>query len=125
MEIRQDYKYLKTHEWIRIEDGVAYVGISAPACEKLGELVYIDIPEVGIEVTQGDEICVVESVKAASPLYAPVSGTVIQVNEELEDAPEQIQDDPYNIHIFAIKMSNESEVESLLDADAYGKVAEE
>ncbi|MBI9103159.1 MAG: glycine cleavage system protein GcvH [Spirochaetales bacterium] len=125
MEIKQDYKYLKTHEWIRVETGIAYVGISAPACEKLGELVYIDIPEVDTEVNKGDEVCVVESVKAASPLYAPVSGTIIQVNEELEDSPEQIQEDPYGIHIFAIRMSDESEIEQLLDAEAYAKVAEE
>ncbi len=119
MEIREDLKYLKTHEWIRVSEGLAYVGISAVACEKLGELVYIDIPEVDTDVVQGDEVCVVESVKAASPLYAPVSGTIVEVNEELEDSPEQIQDAPYEKYIYVIKMSDENELESLLDAASY------
>ena len=125
MEVKEDYKYLETHEWVRVEGEIAYVGISAFACEKLGELVYIEIPEVDCEVARGDEVCVVESVKAASPLYAPVSGTIFAVNEDLEEAPEQIQDDPYGIHIFAIKMSDPSELESLLDAGAYTESAEE
>lgn len=125
MEIKQDYKYLKTHEWVRVENDIAYVGISAPACEKLGELVYIEIPEVDTEVSRGDEVCVVESVKAASPLYSPVSGKIVEVNEDLEDSPEQLQEDPYGVHIFAIEMSDKSELDSLLDADAYKDVAEE
>ena len=119
MEIRKDLKYTKTHEWVRLQDGLAYVGISAVACEQLGELVYIDLPKTGSVVKQGDEVCTVESVKAASPLFAPVSGTITGVSAELEDAPEQIQSDPYGKHIFVIRLSDESELDALLDADAY------
>jgi len=125
MEINKDFKYLETHEWVRVEGDTAWVGISAPACEQLGELVYFDLPEEGMEVSRGDVVCAVESVKAASDLYAPLSGVITGVNSELEDSPEQLQKDPYGIHIFTIRFSDKSELDFLLDADAYRKVAGE
>jgi len=119
METGKDLKYSKTHEWVRVQGELAYVGISARACEKLGELVYIELPRLDTRVKQGDEVCTVESVKAASPLYAPVSGTVVEVSAELEDSPEQIQNDPYGKYIFVIRMSDTAELDSLLDAQTY------
>jgi len=119
MEIRKEYRYLETHEWVRTEGDLAYVGISAAACEKLGELVYIELPRKDSRVRRGDEICTVESVKAASPIFAPVSGTVVEVDASLEEAPEAIARDPYGRHILVIRMEDTAELETLLDARAY------
>lgn len=119
-------KYATTHEWARDEgDGTVTVGISDHAQESLGDVVYVEQPEVGSTVTGGEEAGVVESVKAASDIYSPVSGEVIAVNELLEDAPETINGSPYDDGwFFKVKMSDPSELESLLDAAAYEAVAE-
>ncbi len=120
-EINKDLKYLESHEWVKIEGDTALVGISDHAQESLGEIVYVEIPETGTEVSKGDEVTTIESVKAASSIYAPVSGTISKVNSDLEDAPEKVNQDPYGAFLFAIKMSNPGEVDTLLDAAGYEK----
>lgn len=120
-KIKPDLKYAESHEWVRVEGNTAYVGISDHAQESLGEIVFVEIPETGQEVAKGDEVTTIESVKAASSIYAPVSGTIIEANEELEDAPEKVNEDPYGTFLFALKIKDASELESLLDASGYEK----
>jgi glycine cleavage system H protein len=120
-------KYAATHEWARDEgDGTVTVGISDHAQESLGDVVYVEQPEVGSSVTGGEEAGVVESVKAASDIYSPVSGEVIAVNELLEDEPETINSSPYDDGwFFKVKISDPSELEGLYDAAAYEAVSED
>ncbi|WP_461481610.1 glycine cleavage system protein GcvH [Porticoccus sp.] len=120
-ETPSDLKYASTHEWARDEgDGTVTVGITDHAQDALGDVVYVELPEIGAIVTAGDEAGVVESVKAASDVYAPVSGEVIAINELLENAPETINDSPYDDGWFyKIKMSEPEELDDLMDAEAY------
>lgn len=122
----EDLKYVATHEWVRVEaDGSVVVGISDHAQELLGDIVFIELPEEGAEVTAEQEISVVESVKAASDIYAPVSGKVLEVNKVLIDAPETVNSSPYDEGWFCrIQPSNSAELDALLDADAYAKICE-
>lgn len=126
-EIRSELKYLSSHEWARLEeDGTVTVGISDHAQDALGDVVYVETPEVGSTLAAGDEAGVVESVKAASDIYSPVSGEVIAVNEALEDAPETVNTSPYDDGwFFRVKPSDASELDKLLDADAYRAESEE
>ena len=119
-EIPSELKYTKSHEWLRVEDdGLITVGISDHAQELLGDLVFIELPEVGTEFVAGDECCVVESVKAASDVYMPISGEVVAVNNVLTDEPEMINTSPYdNGWLFKIKASAD-ELADLMDAEAY------
>ncbi|MCI6956320.1 MAG: glycine cleavage system protein GcvH [Candidatus Faecousia sp.] len=110
-------KYSKTHEWIKTDDGVAVIGISDYAQDALGDVVFVNLPAVGDKVVAGESFGDVESVKAVSDLICPVSGVVCAINEELEDAPENLNEDPYGSWI--IKVENITEEEELLDADAY------
>ena len=112
-----DLKYSKSHEWIRYEDGVAVIGISDFAQDALGDVVFVNLPAVGDEVTAGESFGDVESVKAVSDLISPVSGVVLEINEELEDSPENLNEDPYGAWI--IKVENVTAEEDLLDAAAY------
>ena len=112
-----DLKYSKSHEWIRYEDGVAVIGISDFAQDALGDVVFVNLPAVGDEVTAGESFGDVESVKAVSDLISPVSGVVLEVNTELEDSPENLNEDPYGAWI--IKVEHVSGEEKLLDAAAY------
>ncbi|HDQ15102.1 MAG TPA: glycine cleavage system protein GcvH [Sediminispirochaeta sp.] len=121
----EDLKFLKSHEWVRVEGSTAYVGISEYAQEELGDIVFVELPEVDDEFNAGEEVTNVESVKAASPIYAPVSGKIVKVNEELEDAPELINQKPYEAFIYAIEMSDSSELDKLLSYEEYQKVLEE
>ena len=116
--------YADSHEWVKVEGEIATIGISDYAQHALGNIVYVDLPEVGDELESGDEFGTVESVKAASDLYTPVSGSVIAVNEELEDTPEAINADAFGTWIIKIAMSDPSEVDGLLDAEAYAKICE-
>ena len=120
-ETPNDLKYAASHEWARpLEDSVVEVGISDYAQESLGDVVYVELPELGDAVEQGGECCAVESVKAASDIYAPVTGEIIAVNEALEDEPELLNDSPYGDGwIFKIKMEDSAELESLLSAEDY------
>jgi len=117
--------FSEDHEWISVEDGVGTVGITNYAQEQLGDVVFVEVPEVGAEVDRGDDVAVVESVKAASEIYAPASGEVIEVNEELADAPgmvnEQAENDGW---FFKIKLSDESELTELMDLEAYTSFVE-
>ncbi len=119
--IPEDLKYLSSHEWIRVEaDGTAYIGITEHAQEAMGDLVFVETPEVGETVTAGEEAGVVESVKAASDIYSPLTGEVLSINEALEEAPETVNNDPYGDGwMFQVKISDSSELESLLSADDY------
>ena len=111
--------YSESHEWVKVEGNVAIVGITDFAQHAMGDLSYVDMPEVDDEVEAGEEFGAVESVKAASDLFAPVSGTVIEVNEELEDAPELLNEDEYAIWIMKVEMNDPAELEKLMDAAAY------
>ncbi len=119
--IPSELRYATTHEWVRPEgDGTYTVGISDHAQELLGDVVFVELPEVGVAVATADDIAVVESVKAASDIYAPITGEIVAINEDLEDSPELVNSDVYGDGwLFRIKAEDVSEVESLLDAEAY------
>jgi len=120
MSYPADLKYRDSHEWIRIEDGVATVGISNHAQDQLGDVVYVDMPEVDAEVSAGESVAEIESVKAVSDIYAPVSGTISAVNEDLDGSEDSVNTDPYGSGwLFKIKMSNPADADALMGADAY------
>ncbi|MEA1915683.1 MAG: glycine cleavage system protein GcvH [Campylobacterota bacterium] len=112
-------KYNEEHEWVKVEDDVATVGISQYAIEQLGDITFIELPEVDAEIVTGDSVAFIESVKAASDIYAPVSGVVVEVNEDLLDAPELLNSDAEVIWVFKVKLSDTSELDSLMDANSY------
>jgi glycine cleavage system H protein len=119
-EVPTELKFLSTHEWALVEGNIATIGVSDHAQELLGDLVYVELPEQGSTVAAGDSVGVIESVKAASDTYAPLSGEIIEVNDQLEDAPEQINNDPYGDGwMYKIALEDQEEVENLLDAEAY------
>ena len=111
--------YSESHEYVKVEGEYGYIGITDYAHHELGNVVYVDMPEVGDEVTAGEEFGAVESVKAASDLNSPVSGTVAEVNEELEDQPEKINEDAFANWIIKVKLADKSELDNLMDAKAY------
>ena len=111
--------YSESHEYVRVEGGFGYIGISDYAQNALGNVVYVDMPDVDDEVEAGEEFGAVESVKAASDLIAPVSGTVVEVNEALDDQPELLNQDPYENWIIKVELSDEAELDNLMDATAY------
>lgn len=126
--IPADLRYASTHEWVRPDgDGVFTIGISDHAQQLLGDMVFIELPDVGAEVGTGDDIAVAESVKAASDVYAPISGQILAVNEDLEDSPELVNSDPFGDGwLFKMKAEDPEEVEGLLDAEGYeGSIEEE
>ena len=116
--------YSESHEWVKVEGGIAVIGITDFAQHAMGDLSYVDMPEVDDELSQGEEFGAVESVKAASDLYSPVSGTVIEIHEALEDAPELLNEDAFENWIIKVQISDESELESLMDAAAYQALCE-
>ena len=117
--------YSETHEYVRVEGNYGYIGITDYAQNSLGNVVYVDMPEEDDEVTAGEEFGAVESVKAASDLISPISGTVAEVNEALEDAPELINTDAFENWIIKVELSDMSELDELMDAEAYQKFCEE
>ncbi len=120
MAIPQELFYAKTHEWVSLEEGVATLGITDFAQSQLSDLTFVELPEVGTEFKAGDEAAVVESVKAAADIYAPVAGEVIEINDELEDAPELINKDAFGAGwLFKLKVVDEAEVDNMLDAESY------
>ena len=125
-EIPNNLKFLDSHEWARLEeDGTVTVGISDHAQGLLGDIVFVELPDTGKTISKKDDIAIVESVKAASDVYSPLSGEVVSVNEALNDNPELINSSPYNDGwFFKIKPQNIDELEDLLDAEAYAKVSE-
>jgi glycine cleavage system H protein len=120
MNVPGDLKYTKTHEWVKTEaDGTLLVGITDHAQDQLGDMVFVEPPVAGRQLKQGEECAVVESVKAAADIYAPVAGEVVAGNEALEGAPEQINQDPYGAWIFRLKAANVADLAGLLDSAAY------
>ncbi|MBQ7181619.1 MAG: glycine cleavage system protein GcvH [Bacteroidaceae bacterium] len=117
-------RYSESHEYVRVEGKYGYVGITDYAQHALGNVVYVDMPEVDDEVVAGEEFGAVESVKAASDLISPVSGTVVEVNEALEDEPELVNKDAFANWIIKVELSDESELEALMDAKAYAEYTE-
>lgn len=116
--------YSESHEWVKVDGDIAVIGITDFAQHSMGALSYVDMPMIEDELSAGEEFGAVESVKAASDLYAPVSGTVVEINEELEDAPELLNEDPYANWIIKVEMSDESELVDLMDAAAYEAMCE-
>ena len=126
MNIPSNLKYTKSHEWVRVEgDGTITVGITDHAQELLGDLVFVELPDVGKELAAEQEAAVVESVKAASDVYAPISGTIIEVNTNVSDSPEAVNQDAYSAWLFKMKPASIADVDALLDATAYAAAAAE
>lgn len=122
MSIPAELKYTESHEWVRTEaDGTVTVGITDHAQEALGDIVFLDLPEAGKTVTAGDTVAVVESVKAASDIYAPLSGEIIESNQAIVDSPEQVNSAPYTSWLFKIKPAADASLDRLIDAAAYEK----
>lgn len=118
-KIIEGLKYAESHEWVRLEDGVAVIGVTDYAQAEMGDITYIDLPDVDDEFEAGEEFGALESVKASSDLYCPVSGKVVEVNTALEDAPELVNQDAFENWIIKVEMSNMAEYDGLMDADAY------
>ena len=122
MSYPADLRYTESHEWVRLEGDVATVGITAHAQDALGELVHVELPEEGASLDAGEGACEVESTKAVSDVYAPVAGTVVAVNEALDDAPESVNEDPYGAGwLFKLEVSDPGDVLALMDAKAYAE----
>ena len=126
-EVPSDLRYRESHEWVRVEDdGTVVVGISDHAQGELGDMVFVELPEPGMSYEQGEACAVIESVKAASDIYAPLTGEVLKANPELEDSPELVNSDPYgNGWLFRLNPSDESQLDGLLDAEAYAGLQED
>lgn len=120
-------KYASSHEWVRDEgDGIFTVGITEHAQGLLGDMVFVDLPDLGDEINAGEDCAVAESVKAASDIYAPISGRIVEINERLEDSPELVNSDSYHGGwLFRVRASDESELDALLDADGYAESIED
>ena len=125
--IPSELKYATSHEWVRIEsDGIVTIGISEHAQDLLGDMVFVELPDVGDNISTGDDVAVAESVKAASDIYAPVSGEVVAVNEDLEDSPELLNSDAFGDGwLFKVKLSDSAELDALLDAEGYANSIDE
>ena len=126
MSAPKELRYSKEHEWVKIEDGKATIGITDFAQSELGDIVFVELPEVGDEISKDQPFGSVESVKTVSELYAPLSGKVVAINEELLDNPEYVNESPYgNAWMVTVELTSEAEVDELLDADAYTALIEQ
>ena len=123
-KVIEGIKYADSHEWVKVEGNIGFIGISDYAQHSLGDIVYVDLPSEGDEISKGEEFGAVESVKAASDLYSPVSGTIIEINSALEGEPELINQDAYENWIIKVELSDPAELDSLLDAADYEKICE-
>ncbi len=122
-EVRDDLKYTETHEWVKIQGSKAIVGITDHAQSELTDIVFVELPSIGKEVKKGDELCVVESVKSVSEIYAPISGKVVAVNKNLEDSPDKINTSPYGDGwLVELEIKEKKEIDVLLDAANYKKI---
>ncbi len=122
-EVRDNLKYTQTHEWLKLNDNKAVVGITDHAQSELTDIVFVELPQVGKKVKKGDEICVVESVKSVSEIYAPISGKITKVNSQLDDAPETVNSSPYDDGwLVELEVDDKSEINKLLDAKSYKKM---
>jgi len=121
-EVRDDLKYTDTHEWLKLKGDTAIIGITDHAQTELTDIVFVELPEVGKEIKKGEELCVVESVKSVSEIYAPVSGKIVNINEKLEDAPETVNEKPYDDGwLVELEIKDKSEIDVLIDAESYKK----
>jgi len=121
-EVRDDLKYTDTHEWLKLKGDTAVIGITDHAQTELTDIVFVELPEVGKEIKKGEELCVVESVKSVSEIYSPVSGKIVNVNEKLEDAPETVNEKPYDDGwLVELEIKDKSEIDALIDAESYKK----
>ena len=118
-KVIEGIKYADSHEWVKVEGNIGFIGISDYAQHSLGDIVYVDLPSEGDEISKGEEFGAVESVKAASDLISPVSGVVVEVNEALNDSPELVNSDPYANWIIKVKLSDPAEADALMGAEAY------
>ncbi len=119
MDVKEGLYYTEKHEWLEVNDDIGAVGISDYAQEELGPVAYVDLPEKGNSVKKGEELCEIESVKAVSEIYAPVSGEIAEVNSNLEDYPEDINEDPYSTWVVKIRIENKDEIKGLMNAEEY------
>lgn len=124
MSIPSDRKYAASHEWIKVDGDVMVVGITNPAQDQLGDLVFVGDVRVGAKLKSGETAGVVESVKAASDIYAPITGEVVAFNDALNDSPEKINSDPYGTWIFKLKPDNATDLDALLDSEAYQAIVD-
>ena len=122
-KFEEGLRYSESHEWVKVESDLAVIGVSDFAQAEMGDITYVDLPSEGDEVEAGEEFGALESVKASSELYSPVSGTVEAVNDELEGAPEKVNEDAYAAWIIKVRMSDPSELDALMDAAAYAEIA--
>ena len=123
MSVPEDFFYSKSHEWVSLQDDIAVVGITDFAQNQLSDLTFVELPDIGSVFSAGDEAAVVESVKAAADVYAPISGEIVEINSTLEDEPEKVNEDAFgNGWLFKIKMKDESELDSLMDANSYEEI---
>ncbi len=122
-KIIDELLYSESHEWVKVDGNIAIIGVSDFAQKEMGDITYVDVPSEGDTVTKDEDFGALESVKASSELYSPVSGEVVAVNEELEDKPELINEDPYGAWIIKVEMSDKEELAGLLNATAYAQIA--
>ena len=122
-KILEELLYSESHEWVKVDGNIAIIGVSDFAQAEMGDITYVDVPAEGDEVSQGEEFGALESVKASSELYSPVSGVITEVNADLDATPELINEDPYGAWIIKVEMSDKGELDSLLDAAAYAEIA--
>ena len=118
-KVLEGLKYSESHEWVKVDGNMATIGVSDFAQSEMGDITYVDLPDVDDEVTAGEEFGALESVKDSSDLYSPVSGTVVEVNEDLADSPEAVNEDAYAAWIIKVEMSDPSELDALMDAASY------
>ena len=122
-EVRDDLRYTKTHEWVKVEGNIAKVGITDHAQSELTDVVFVELPEIGKEVKKGEEVCTIESVKSVAEVYSPLSGKIINVNKDLEDSPEKLNKSPYEEGwLFEVEIKDEKELDDLLSPDEYRKL---
>lgn len=122
-KIAEGLLYSESHEWVKVDGNIAVIGVSDFAQAEMGDITYVDMPDEGDDVEKGEDFGALESVKASSELYSPVSGKVVEVNSELEDAPELINEDAYAAWIIKVEMSDAAELDELMDAKAYAQIA--
>ena len=125
MKVIEGLYYSKEHEWVRVEGDKAYIGITDYAQKALGDIVFVELPEMDLEISRDDDFAVVESIKAASDIYSPISGKVIGINESLEDEPEGLNEDPYKNYIVILLLNDDSELDELMSAEEYEKFCHE
>ena len=125
MNIPENLKYTKSHEWLRLDGSKVFVGITDFAQGSLGDIVYVELPEVGAEVGADEELTTIESVKAAEPIYSPLAGRVVEVNEELNDKPELINTGPYEAYVFVLEVADPGALDELMTPEEYAEFVEE